>query len=328
MHTPSTRIVEHGEVPPPHHAYSDFARIGEELPHSANPRPLNGPHGEGHTKLGANHQALFLKQLQLFGNVRLACRAARVSAQTAYRVRRRSAAFADAWDTAIVAARAHGEAVLADRAVNGWEEPVFYHGEEIARRKRFSDRLLLAHLARLDKMEEREELSAMLPLLDDVIEKLERGEEIEAALAQVQEEAGPVLREAGQAENDPQDRVPSVPSCRETGSDEGRSVEPCEECGGACADPEAELTQKDCQWLGNRLNRLDAARPKHAPTIYELANDDYDADDVEIYQLAAFEEGVDEWWLLPCATDALETASSDSPQESKVDDLDTGERPC
>ncbi|MEE4212155.1 MAG: hypothetical protein V2I43_23160, partial [Parvularcula sp.] len=54
-----------------------------------------------HTILTANRQAVFLRQLQLFGNVRLACRAASISAQTAYRARRRSTGFALAWDAAL-----------------------------------------------------------------------------------------------------------------------------------------------------------------------------------------------------------------------------------
>jgi len=42
--------------------------------------------------------------------------------------------------------------VLADRALNGTQEVVFYHGEEVATRTRFDSRLLLAHLGRLDAL--------------------------------------------------------------------------------------------------------------------------------------------------------------------------------
>ena len=49
-----------------------------------------------------------------------------------------------------MSSRAHAEEVLADRALNGVEETVFYHGEEVATRTRYDARLLLAHLARLD----------------------------------------------------------------------------------------------------------------------------------------------------------------------------------
>lgn len=95
-------------------------------------------------------QRRFCDHLSVSGNVRAACSAAGSSAQTAYRWRRRCAQFALAWDAALVLAREHAEAVLAERALDGVDEPVFYHGEEVARRRRFDSRLLLAHLGRLD----------------------------------------------------------------------------------------------------------------------------------------------------------------------------------
>lgn len=289
-------------------AYSDFALEDAALVSHPPVQPLAGPHGEGHSILGPNAQGAFLKSLQLFGNVRLACRAAGVSAQTAYRVRRRSALFAQLWDAALVAARAHAEATLADRAINGVEEPVFYHGEEIARRRRYSDRLLLAHLARLDRMEAREDVSALLPLLDDAIAALDEG----ADLSEVLERAAPAagVGQGSEAavqgpENKPQDSVPSVPSCRKPPSSseavgQTETPKPCEECGGQCADPDAQLTEADCQWLGNRLDRMDAARPEDAPTPYDLAREGEGADSgaIEAAQLAAFEAGVAEWWLV------------------------------
>lgn len=70
--------------------------------------------------------------------------------QTAYRLRRREATFAAGWDAALVLARDGAEQVLAERAIHGVEEIVFYRGEEVGRRRRFDARLLLAHLARLD----------------------------------------------------------------------------------------------------------------------------------------------------------------------------------
>ena len=85
------------------------------------------PSGQ-HTIFAPRSQAEFLQNLSTFGNVRLACRAGRVSAQTAYRARRASRGFALAWDAALLAARAHAEEVLAERAINGVEEAVFYHG--------------------------------------------------------------------------------------------------------------------------------------------------------------------------------------------------------
>ena len=96
-------------------------------------------------------QVVFLENLSVTGSVRSAACAAGVSHQSAYRARRGQGHFRLAWDAALVAARAHAADTLACRAIDGVEEKVFYHGEEIATRTRYSDRLLLAHLARLDK---------------------------------------------------------------------------------------------------------------------------------------------------------------------------------
>lgn len=97
-----------------------------------------------------DRQARFLETLSLGGNIRSAARHVGISPMTAYRWRRACAQFARGWDAALVVARAHAEEVLADRALNGVEETVFYHGEEVATRRRYDSRLLLAHLARLD----------------------------------------------------------------------------------------------------------------------------------------------------------------------------------
>jgi hypothetical protein len=98
-------------------------------------------------------QVRFLAMLAEAGNVRAVCRALKISAPTVYRTRRSCAEFRLAWDAALLAARVHAEEVLADRALHGVEEAVYYHGEEVARRTRFDTRLLLAHLARLDRLE-------------------------------------------------------------------------------------------------------------------------------------------------------------------------------
>ena len=179
----------HGRSAPPVEPAAPLRAPGAE------PIPTSAEGAGRHTIFSHRRQADFLAHLATFGNVRLACRAARVSAQTAYRARRGSPAFRQAWDAACLAARDHAEQVLADRAVNGWEEAVFYHGEEVARRRRYSDRLLLAHLARLDRLGTREDLAEMLPQFDRLIDLLREGQALE--------------------ENLPRDRVPPVPSCRE-----------------------------------------------------------------------------------------------------------------
>ena len=329
---------------------------------------------ERHTIFSPRHQAAFLENLSTSGNVRLACRAARVSPQTAYRARRSSPALARAWDAALLAARHVAEEVLADRALNGVEEAVFYHGEEIATRRRYDSRLLLAHLARLDALAERAEVAAALPLLDDQIEGLRRGEDLtepdpfvvdpagqlcfrqaqdergragaRSTLRQAQDERGRAgarssLRQAqGDRDFDPQDPVPCVPFCRDsmpscseavgqTGTPSCSGCEaqpeaepigrtgtpscsaavgpPCKTCGGQCTTPGATLTPADCMWLGNRLDRMDAARPAGALEPYQMGGD---PGAIEALQLLAFEAGEAGWWLLTAddqAADAMPT---------------------
>ena len=97
-------------------------------------------------------QVEFLHALAATGAVRAAAARAGVSHQTAYRARLADAVFRRAWDAALVVARSHAEEVLAVRAIDGVEEEVMYHGEVVATRRRYDSRLLLAHLARLDRL--------------------------------------------------------------------------------------------------------------------------------------------------------------------------------
>ena len=75
-----------------------------------------------------------------------------------------------------------------------------------------------------------------------------------------------------------------------------KSLQECPECGGKCLGPEAALTEDDCRWLGNRLARMDEARPSFAKMPHEFA--DFATDAVEDRQLAAFEAGEDNWWSI------------------------------
>ena len=106
------------------------------------------------TEFTRARQVEFLSALATAGSARRAAKAAGVSHQTVYRMRRASPAFRRAGDAALLAARASAEDVLACRALDGVEEQVFYHGEVVATRRRYDSRLLLAHLARLDKLTE------------------------------------------------------------------------------------------------------------------------------------------------------------------------------
>lgn len=97
-------------------------------------------------------QRTFLEALARCGSVKAAAAFAGMSREGAYRLRRRDEgrAFARAWDAALIHARDLYEETLLDTGLNGWTETVWYHGEEVGERSRFSPGLLLAALARLD----------------------------------------------------------------------------------------------------------------------------------------------------------------------------------
>lgn len=120
-------------------------------------------------------QAEFLRTLAQWGNVRAAAAQVAVSRAQLYRMRRASPEFRALWDAALVLARPQVEEVLADRALNGVQETVFYHGEEVATRTRYDSRLLLAHLARLDRMETRGDTHRVLRDFDGAVERLLAG---------------------------------------------------------------------------------------------------------------------------------------------------------
>ncbi len=124
-------------------------------------------------------QVAFLDALSNWGNVRAAAGCAGVSRSTVYRMRRGCYRFRNLWDAALLLARPQVEAVLADRALNGVEEQVFYHGEEIATRRRYDARLLLAHLGRLDRLECKREVRDATVGFDFALEELLSAREIE-----------------------------------------------------------------------------------------------------------------------------------------------------
>ena len=97
-------------------------------------------------------RVVFLDHLAGEGNVRAACARAGMSAEAAYRLRRRDELFARTWAAALVLAREASAEVLATRAIQGVEEEIYYRGELVGSRRRYDTRLLLAHMARLDRL--------------------------------------------------------------------------------------------------------------------------------------------------------------------------------
>lgn len=114
-------------------------------------------------------RARFLALLAEKGNVRLCAARCGRSAQSVYVQRRRDPLFAQGWDAALLLARDHAEQVLADRAIEGVEEAVFYRGEQVGTRRRFDNRLLLAHLGRLDRLAESCEAQAGAARFDELV---------------------------------------------------------------------------------------------------------------------------------------------------------------
>lgn len=120
-------------------------------------------------------QARFVACLSQWGNVRAAAMQVGVSRAHLYRQRRASAEFRRLWDAALVLARPQVEEVLADRALNGVQEVVYYHGEEVATRSHYDSRLLLAHLGRLDRLASNYTVLVAAEEFDKQLEKLRRG---------------------------------------------------------------------------------------------------------------------------------------------------------
>lgn len=114
-------------------------------------------------------QARFLDRLAARGNVRLACRHVGMSPEAAYRLRRRDELFARGWAAALLKAREVAEQVLAEWAIDGVEEAIWYRGEHMGSRRRFDGRLFLAHMARLDKLADEEGASADAARFDELL---------------------------------------------------------------------------------------------------------------------------------------------------------------
>ncbi|WP_205958420.1 hypothetical protein [Qipengyuania sediminis] len=258
-------------------------------------------------------QVLFLENLSLTGSVRSAASAAQVSHQSAYRARRATPAFRTAWDAALVVARAAAADTLACRAIDGVEEKVFYHGEEVATRTRYSDRLLLAHLARLDKLAD-----APAPGNSDV--HIRFAEDFDAALARFgrgeeavpQPACGPDFSSPGPCNT--RSRSNSEFDAEEANEDYDADDEHDDEYDfedaedqGEPAEPEPpKLEQwKDPVWLAAEVAKLnaamEAARPADAPQLTGIGPDGVDRDPdfaIDDAQAHAFQNGVKDWYLV------------------------------
>ncbi len=91
----------------------------------------------------------FLRALGETGSVRDACARVQVSRVSAYALRKRCAGFAAAWERALAEAVPTLEQAAYERAVHGWDEAVWYGGQIVGQRRRYSDALLRMLLQRM-----------------------------------------------------------------------------------------------------------------------------------------------------------------------------------
>ncbi len=139
----------------------------------------------------------FLEALAQDGNVRAACARVGLSAEAAYRLRRRDPLFARAWAAAQLQARPIVGEVLGTRAIEGVEEQIWYRGELRGTQRRYDSRLLLAHMLRLDKLAEDEGALEDAGRFDELLACI-AGQPIPEALAQAGGEL-PLSRDAAVA---------------------------------------------------------------------------------------------------------------------------------
>ena len=157
-------------------APASFPALVEDLPGDETRAPQ--------TQFTLDLRIAFLEALAVSGSVRSAARRVKVSHQSVYRARRSSAPFGRAWDAAMVIARGQAEALLADYAMSGVEEEVWYHGEIVGTRRRVSDRLLLAHLGRLDRMRTDARIEALAEDFDGLLHRMRAGEPIDVDMGE------------------------------------------------------------------------------------------------------------------------------------------------
>lgn len=96
-------------------------------------------------------QRAFLRGLSESGTVEGACQAAGVSDTAVYKLRARDADFAAAWERALRISGPALEQVAYERAVEGWEEPVFAGGKQVGTRWRHSPAALAMLMRKRDK---------------------------------------------------------------------------------------------------------------------------------------------------------------------------------
>ncbi len=117
-------------------------------------------------------KAAFLHHLAETGNVRASAARVGLSHQSGYLVRRRDRVFRAGWDAALVLAREVAAQALATRALDGTPEAVWFRGQQVGTKVRYDGRLLLAHLARLDKAAAETEAGELAERFDELVARV------------------------------------------------------------------------------------------------------------------------------------------------------------
>ena len=238
---------------------ASFPALVEDLPGDDTRAPQ--------TQFTLDLRIAFLEALAVSGSVRSAARRVKISHQSVYRARRSSAPFGRAWDAAMVIARGQAEALLADYAMSGVEEEVWYHGEIVGTRRRVSDRLLLAHLGRLDRMRTDARIEALAEDFDGLLHRMRAGEPIDVDVGEgaMPAAAGPRPSPPTSARPEPVEGhspnlTPGTPQILSPGQCNTRSMSAAEE-----AAPQREERHPDeppCDCIAAR-NGTDGGRPHY-----------------------------------------------------------------
>ncbi len=278
-------------------------------------------------------QVAFLEALAVTGSVRSAASQAQVSRQTVYRTRRANAALRRCMDAAKLQALARAEDMLADRAIDGVEEKVFYHGEEVATRRRYDSRLLLAHIGRLDKMAGHADVRALSDDFDAVMARFAAGAALPDPPADAGDENPPGENPPGQcntcheSNSDPREPADAgtdadaetdtdsgadpaaEPSCSCAYADDARrphfrrgpeGLEPVDNAGGGmgpcCDDPDWPRCRACPHYPvnGRVMEEMAEARPADAPALPPGE----EGWNIEERQVQAFAAGDPEWWTV------------------------------
>ncbi|WP_417618555.1 hypothetical protein [Parasphingorhabdus sp.] len=145
----------------------------------------------------------FLEALAQTGNVQASAYFVQRSRQSAYDLKRRDPDFARGWLAALVLAREEAQDKLQERAIEGIEEEIFYHGEVVATRRRYDSRLLLAHLARLDKIAEQIPAQRGAARFGDMLDAIGNGEDTAPLIATPTEDELATLAAEAEARRGP-----------------------------------------------------------------------------------------------------------------------------